>query len=195
MKILSPETPARRRLTAAVWLLLLAAGSLAGSAAPARAQSPAMSLVLAIDDSSSIKQDDYELQIRGIYRALTSPRFVAWVESQPGGIVICAFLFSAAHKQSMILPWARIEDLPSAEAAGHVLVASGKNRLTGLTAVGSALDFAIRLLEGDNARAPRRVIDLSGDGESNDGLPPAAMRDRASALGIPEETLAAGTLR
>ena len=168
----------------ALLLLCLAVG-------PARAEDTvSISLVLAIDDSSSIKQPDYELQMRGIRRALTSDRFVDWLENQPGGIAVTAFLFSAAKKQTVILPWTRLLNARDAAAAARRLEGSAKTRLTGLTAVGAALDFAMNLLETSGIPAHRRVIDVSGDGENNDGPGPKQAVALAEQLGITINALA-----
>jgi Protein of unknown function (DUF1194) len=54
----------------------------------------------------------------------------------------------------------------------------------GLTAIGPALKAAAAQFDYLPQRAQRRVIDISGDGMANLGLPPAVARDAILAAGI-----------
>jgi hypothetical protein len=54
----------------------------------------------------------------------------------------------------------------------------------GGTAIGEALVACARLLASAPAQASRQVIDVVGDGRSNEGVPPAAVRDRLVAAGV-----------
>ena len=60
----------------------------------------------------------------------------------------------------------------------------------GLTAIGPALLAAAAAFDRLPEPAGHRVIDLSGDGMANFGLPPAAARDRIVASGITVNGLA-----
>ncbi|TIU21920.1 MAG: DUF1194 domain-containing protein, partial [Mesorhizobium sp.] len=52
------------------------------------------------------------------------------------------------------------------------------------TSISGALGFGAGLLEKNGFSAPRRVIDISGDGPNNAGLPVAVTRDAALAKGM-----------
>ena len=52
------------------------------------------------------------------------------------------------------------------------------------TAVGQALAFSGQRFENSGFRSKRRVIDISGDGRTNDGPPAEIIRDRLVARGI-----------
>jgi len=54
----------------------------------------------------------------------------------------------------------------------------------GSTALGEALEVCEKLLKLLPAAAGRQVIDMVGDGRSNDGIPPAPVRDRLAAAGV-----------
>ena len=54
----------------------------------------------------------------------------------------------------------------------------------GATAIGEALAACARLLDDAPAPSCRQVIDMVGDGRSNEGIPPEAVRDRLAAAGI-----------
>jgi hypothetical protein len=53
-----------------------------------------------------------------------------------------------------------------------------------LTAIGPALLAAAAAFDHTSEPATRRIIDISGDGMANFGLPPAVARDRIVAAGI-----------
>ncbi len=52
------------------------------------------------------------------------------------------------------------------------------------TSISGAIDFCAGLLLGNGYTAARRVIDVSGDGASNDGRPVTEARDAAVAAGV-----------
>ena len=52
------------------------------------------------------------------------------------------------------------------------------------TSISSVIDESLRLLEENKYRGTRRVIDISGDGENNNGDPVSGARDRAVAQGV-----------
>ena len=54
----------------------------------------------------------------------------------------------------------------------------------GLTAIGEALLGALTLLSHAPASARRSVVNVIGDGRSNDGIAPGPVRDRMAAAGI-----------
>ncbi len=54
----------------------------------------------------------------------------------------------------------------------------------GHTALGSALGFGLQALESNRSAGLRRVIDVSGDGRANDGLPLRAAREEVIKHGV-----------
>ena len=54
----------------------------------------------------------------------------------------------------------------------------------GETALGEALLASLRLLTEAPAPSARQVVDVIGDGRSNDGVPPGPIRDRMVAAGV-----------
>ena len=54
----------------------------------------------------------------------------------------------------------------------------------GETAIGEALLRALTLLGGVPANPKRSVVDVIGDGRSNNGIPPGPIRDRMADAGI-----------
>jgi Ca-activated chloride channel homolog len=149
----------------------------------ASAQGAALALVLAIDVSASVTADSYVLQQDGIARAFTSPRLAEAISAAPGGIEVLVLEWSDPDKIAVTVDWTRVADTGSADAFAAAVRATRRSS-AGITAVGPALLAAAATFDHLPEPAGRRMIDISGDGIANFGLPPAVARDRIVAAGI-----------
>lgn len=161
------------------WLLTTAA--LLAKSAPAAGAG--LALALAVDVSASVTADSYLLQRDGIARAFENPRLVDAVSAVPGGIEALVLEWSDPHRIAVTVGWTRVADADSA-AAFAAAVRATKRSSEGLTAIGPALLAAAAAFDHTPEPAARRIIDISGDGMANFGLPPAVARDRTVAAGI-----------
>jgi hypothetical protein len=161
------------------WLLTTAA-LLAGSAPAAGA---GLALVLAVDVSVSVTADSYLLQRNGIARAFENPLLASAISAVPGGIEALVLEWSDPDRIAVTVGWTRVADADSAVAFAAAIRAT-KRSSEGLTAIGPALLAADAAFERMPEPAQRRVIDISGDGMANFGLPPSVARDRIVASGI-----------
>jgi hypothetical protein len=161
------------------WLLTTAA--LLGASAPTAGAD--LALVLAVDVSASVTADSYVLQRNGIARAFDNPRLARAISTLPGGIEALVLEWSDPDRIAVTVGWTRLADADSAAAFAAALRAT-KRSSEGLTAIGPALLAAAAAFDHMPEPAPRRVIDISGDGMANFGLPPAVARDRIVAAGI-----------
>jgi hypothetical protein len=159
----------------AALMLMLAAGL------PAKAAGVA--LVLAVDVSESVSLGRYMLQREGIARAFESPQLIEAIAGVPGGIEALVLEWSDPEKIAITVGWTRISNRGSA-AAFAAAVRAGKRSSSGLTAIGPALLAAAAAFDYMPDEAAHKVIDISGDGMANFGLPPAEARDRLVARGI-----------
>ncbi|HMD66437.1 MAG TPA: DUF1194 domain-containing protein [Stellaceae bacterium] len=142
----------------------------------------ALALVLAVDVSASVTADSYLLQHDGIACAFTNRHLVDAISAVPGGIEVLVLEWSDPDKIAVTVDWTRVADAPSA-AAFAAAVRANRRSSDGLTAIGPALLAAAAAFDRLPEPAARRVIDISGDGMANIGLPPAAARDRIVAAG------------
>jgi len=165
--------------SASAWLLSTAA-VLAASAPAAGA---GLALVLAVDVSASVTADSYLLQRDGIARGFENPRLVNTISAVPGGIEALVLEWSDPDRIAITVGWTRLADETSAAAFAATLRAT-KRSSEGLTAIGPALLAAAAAFDHTPEPAPRRIIDISGDGIANFGLPAAVARDRIVAAGI-----------
>jgi Protein of unknown function (DUF1194) len=158
--------------------LLITAALLAASAPAAGA---GLALVLAIDVSASVTADSYVLQRNGIARAFENRRLADAISAVPGGIEVLVLEWS--DRNAITVGWKRVSDGESAAAFANAIRAT-KRSSEGLTAIGPALLAAAATFDDKPEPAPRRIIDISGDGMANFGLSPIVARDRIVAAGI-----------
>jgi hypothetical protein len=160
--------------------MLALLGVLAKSAPAAGA---GLALVLAVDVSMSVTADSYLLQRDGIARAFDNPRLAGAISAIPGGVEALVLEWSDPDRITVTVGWTRLADAESA-AAFAAAVRATKRSSEGLTAIGPALIAAAAAFDHTPEPALRRIIDISGDGMANFGLPPAVARDRIVAAGI-----------
>ncbi len=161
-------------------------GSLAAMATgTARAQTPVdLQLVLAVDVSRSIDEVEAELQRRGYIEALTSDRIVdAVLSGEHRRIAVCYTEWAGAHYQVVVIDWTLI-DSPAAAHRFAEKLAEAPRLSQSWTAVGAALIHAGQRFDNSGFASRRRVIDVSGDGRTNDGPPAEIIRDRLVGQGI-----------
>jgi uncharacterized protein DUF1194 len=163
------------RLGLAAFLLAIA------GAAPA--QAAAIALVLAIDVSESVSSERYVLQHDGIARAFETPLLIDAIAAVPGGIEALVLEWSDPDKIAITVGWTRIANRGAA-AAFSASVRATQRTSHGLTALGSAMRAAADAFDHMPEPAGQRVIDVSGDGMANFGLPPATVRDELVKAGI-----------
>jgi hypothetical protein len=141
-------------------------------------------LVLAVDISYSMDHDELALQREGYRLALTSKEFLqALREGGHGKIAITYVEWAGAHDQQVVVPWRLIEGPESADSVAAE-IGSAPFRRASRTSISGGLQFSSTLFATSGYRGLRRVIDVSGDGPNNSGVPVAPVRDEIVAKGI-----------
>src|SRR5712691_3515558 len=161
----------------------LASAFLLAIAGAAPAQAAGIALVLAVDVSESVSSDRYILQHDGIARAFEAPELVDAIAAVPEGIEALVLEWSDPDKIAVTVGWTRIANRGAA-AAFSASVRATKRTSHGLTAIGSAMRAAADAFDQMPEPAGHRVIDVSGDGMANFGLPPSTVRDELVKAGI-----------
>ena len=141
-------------------------------------------LVLAVDVSGSMDQEEHVVQRQGYAAALGHPDFVRAVRS--GGFQRVALTYvewAGPGRQTIVLPWTAVADEEDAERIAGYLAAAPISFMRG-TSISSILDFALPLFDDNGFEGMRRVIDVSGDGPNNMGDPVVPSRDRVLEAGI-----------
>ena len=143
-----------------------------------------LELVLAVDVSSSVSGPEFDLQVRGFAEAFRSPRVIEAIRASGDlGLAAAVIQWSGHLHQSLVVGWTAIHDEKTAAAFAEE-VENMSRFWAGNTAIGSALEYAIPLFAANGYRGRRKVIDVSGDGGSNEGPDPWLVRDVVVAQGI-----------
>ena len=155
-----------------------------GAAPPAMADDAVdAAVVLAADVSRSINDEEFDLQRRGYAAAIVSDKLMEAIRSGPHGAIALAYVeWAGEGEQAIVVDWKVLRNATDAQKFAAALTASPRSFL-GRTAIGSALDFALGLFAEGGIAADRKVIDVSGDGTSNQGRPVGEARDAAIAAG------------
>ncbi len=141
-------------------------------------------LVLAVDVSRSIDEEEFTLQREGYAQALTDPSVLAAIRSGPMGSIAIAYMeWSGANLQSVIIPWT-VVDSPAAAQKVAAVLRTEPRPFGERTGVGAAIGASIALIEAAPHEGLRQVIDISGDGRNSSGPPPSGFRDIAVEKGI-----------
>jgi hypothetical protein len=171
----------------------IAGGGVVGSAAPnpnvQRADKPAaasvdVELVLAVDVSYSMDMDELAIQREGYAQAIVSKEFLQALKSLPNGkVAVTYFEWAASNDQKIIIPWRLIDGPETADAVADEILKTPIRRAS-RTSISGAIYFAMPLFDENPYRGLRRVIDISGDGPNNNGLPITGAREEALSKGI-----------
>jgi hypothetical protein len=154
-------------------------------AMPARAQERVdVALVLAVDVSRSMSAEELRIQREGYAAAIASPEVVRAIgQGLHRRIAITLFEWANNTHAREIVGWTVIESRADADRISEQLLAThsvGQRR----TSISGAIQHASGLLQTAPYQADRRVIDISGDGPNNQGLPVTEARDEAIAMGF-----------
>ncbi len=157
---------------------------LGAAAAPARGDEAVdAAIVLAADVSRSIDDDEFTLQRRGYAAAIVSDKLMEAIRSGPHGAIALAYVeWAGEGEQAIVVDWTVLRNATDAAKFAAAVTAPPRSFL-GRTAIGSALDFAMGLFAEGGIVADRKVIDVSGDGTSNQGRAVTEARDAAVKAG------------
>ena len=159
--------------------------TLSGWNAPVKAGEPVdLLLVLAADVSRSIDAEKFKLQREGYAAALNDPRVTNAITSGlHGRIAVCFVEWSGAGSQRLVIDWTAINDSATAKQIGDQLLELPR-AFANSTSISGGIDFALTQFARAPFEAERRTIDVSGDGDNNNGRDVRFARDEAVAAGI-----------
>ena len=144
-----------------------------------------LELVLAVDVSSSVDEEEYQLQVRGVAAAFRHPDVVAAIEGTGGnGLAVAMVQWSDNEEQVLVGGWHIIRNAADAAQYARIIKRSPRIIAGGQTSNAGALSFSINEINNNNINSNRKVIDVSGDGRANNGIHPMNIRDIAIDQGI-----------
>lgn len=166
---------------------------LAGLAVPAGAvaETPVdLELVLAVDVSLSIDVSEAGLQREGYVRAFRDPEVIRAIRSGILGRIAVAYVeWAGPYQRRVVIGWTLVDGDKTAGAFANALELSAPGSAR-RTSISGAIDYALPLFDGNGFEGTRRVIDVSGDGISNEGTEPRDWHPALRAAGITVNALA-----
>ncbi|MEM7428473.1 MAG: DUF1194 domain-containing protein [Pseudomonadota bacterium] len=180
----SLRTFKRLALAGAVWLSQLAPGH--------AQQTVSLELVLAVDASSSVNVAEHRLQMQGIARAFRSPEVMQLIEGS-GGIAVILFQWASRANIRETTGWHILRTRNSILSFAEEVSRTRRVSVGSLTAIGSAIEAGLDLLDTNGITGVRGKIDVSGDGRNNSGTALEDARARAAARGVTINGLAIQT--
>lgn len=143
-----------------------------------------LELVLAVDVSGSMDESEHALQREGYLAALRHPRVIETIQSGHYGKIALTYVeWAGPDSQAVAVPWSAVKDTVSANAFADRLASTPIAFIRG-TSISGGLLFASGLFANNGFEGTRRVIDISGDGPNNLGIPVEAVRDQVVDQGI-----------
>ena len=154
----------RRQALAATYALTLAPFT----AGAAEREKVGMQLILAADVSGSVNATRYKTQQDGYLEALGDPR----VQDVIGGLdppVLAITFIAWARAQEVMVPWTRVHDAGTMDLFRNRLKDAQRPRIGINTLISRALFFCDAQFDQEFIGG-RKVIDVSGDGDDNQGI-------------------------
>lgn len=166
-------------------------GFAALTAMPSAAQDCRLALLLGMDVSASVDAQEYLLQQNGLIAALLSDEVQAGFLEGPGPVAFSVYEWSGRFQQDVLVPWTMVTSEADLVSIAEQ-ISQGRRRSTDFpTALGYALGFAADMF----AQAPQclfNTLDVSGDGQNNDGFAPSSAYAHFPLDGITVNGLAIG---
>ncbi|MES2542868.1 MAG: DUF1194 domain-containing protein [Pseudomonadota bacterium] len=150
-----------------------------------------LALALAVDVSRSIDSQDYVIQTEGLAGALSDKDVRAAIFGPEGNVALAIYYWSGRGYQDLIQPWVILDSPEALDAAIWEVRRTPRPAAPLATALGDALSYGLDLMS-DAPDCDRRVIDVAGDGRSNDGISVARTYEREDFTGITVNGLAVG---
>ncbi len=179
----------RRLVFSSITSVLLAFGPTA-----AMADCADLSLVLAVDSSSSVDKDEFRMQATGYAAAFRDPTVLRALQ-EAGTVDVAAVFWADAATPPVVIPWHRLTGAEDAAALADSFL-SVQRGVFGDTDIGRGLMDALDLLDAPGRCSARALVNLSGDGRASNAsrrahsVSVAAARERAEAMGVTINALA-----
>ncbi len=168
-----------RRILTAIWF---------GLAAPATACD--LSLLLAVDVSGSVDRREFSTQMIGLADALRDGIVVEALVQQ--GAYLALMQWTGSSRQRITIPWAHMQGPDDVLRFADAVEADARIWRNYSTAIGEALEAA-HYAFADLPKCKRRVIDVSGDGVSNEGTEPELLKNALRKDGVTINAIAIET--
>lgn len=140
-----------------------------------------LALILAVDVSGSVDTREYRIQMEGLAAALRDGSISEALVVKQASVQLIQW--TGTGRQRVSVPWTDIRSFEDTENLAVRIETAQRVWRNFSTAIGEALLFAQSSFD-DVSDCERKVIDVSGDGQSNEGIAPDAVHAQLRAKGI-----------
>jgi len=155
--------------------------TLALGAVPLPAVACKIALALAVDVSGSVDAREYRIQMQGLADALRDGAVADALIAAKARVLLVEW--TGESRQKLVVPWVDIRTIADLRALAARIETAPRAWQHFSTAIGAALQFTTAKFSATPICA-RRVIDISGDGRSNEGIAPKGLRQGLRAAGF-----------
>jgi Ca-activated chloride channel family protein len=159
-------------------LSFLAAAALA---IPSVAKACDLALLLAVDVSGSIDAKEYRMQMDGLAAGLRDGLVVEALVAQKAAVALIQW--TGEGRQHLSVPWTTVRSGVDAIGFADLVENTPRQWSHYSTAIGDALLASAEVMEA-GPDCKRKVLDISGDGVSNEGSPVKHGRIRLKEMGV-----------
>lgn len=143
-----------------------------------------LELVLAVDTSLSMDYEEQRLQLDGYVQAFRHPEVLEAIRAGLHRRIAVIFVeWGGVAFQRIKVGWTLIDSDDAAHAFAERLAEDDLYSMP-RTSVSNAIQYSVSLFSGNGYAGLRQVVDVSGDGPNNQGVPVTEARDAAVAQGI-----------
>ena len=126
-----------------------------------------LELVLAIDTSTSVDANEFNLQQVGLARAFLHNQVIdAILSTGKQGVAVSVVYWAGNNQQVTTVNWTILRSALDAQLFAAKIFAA-QRVFSGMTDIGGAISFSVNSLETNGIVGLRRTIDVSGDGSAN----------------------------
>ncbi|KUJ78322.1 DUF1194 domain-containing protein [Ruegeria profundi] len=146
-----------------------------------------LALALAVDVSGSVDTKEYRIQMDGLAEGLRDPLVSeALVRGQAQLMLV---QWTGSSRQKVTIPWTRIDSFDALERFAAQVASDPRVWRNFSTAIGEALEMTMSSFDAVSD-CKRHLIDISGDGVSNEGVEPSELHNTLRSRGVTVNAIA-----
>lgn len=140
-----------------------------------------LALALAVDVSGSVDAPEYRIQMDGLAAGLRDP--IVSEALVRGQAQVMLVQWTGSTRQQVTIPWTQIDSFDALDRFADAVASDPRVWRNFSTAIGEALAFTMAEFDAVPTCA-RHLIDISGDGVSNEGFEPTTVHSDLRATRI-----------
>ncbi len=146
-----------------------------------------LALALAVDVSGSVDSSEYRIQMDGLAAGLRDP--VVSEALVRGQAQVMLVQWTGESRQRVTIPWTKIDSFIALEKFADQVAQDPRVWRNFSTAIGEALEATLLRFD-EVAECRRLLIDISGDGVSNEGIEPTQIHGLLKDRGVTVNAIA-----